>query len=44
MVDNSADLASMEIEGGGSAFDYNPMEAQVSLNNCVVCLFVCLFV
>jgi len=24
----SADLASMEIEGGGSAFDYDPMDAQ----------------
>jgi hypothetical protein len=25
----SADLASMEIEGGGAAFDYNPYDAQV---------------
>lgn len=24
----SADLASMEIEGGGAAFDYNPYDAQ----------------
>lgn len=25
----SADLASMDIEGGGSAFDYDPYDAQV---------------
>jgi argininosuccinate synthase len=24
----NADLASMDIEGGGAAFDYNPMDAQ----------------
>ena len=28
----SADLASMEIEGGGAAFDYNPYDAQVRLS------------
>lgn len=31
----SADLASMEIEGGGAAFDYNPYDAQVRLSVAV---------
>lgn len=33
LLSNSADLASMDIEDGGAALEYNPIEAQ-GKNDC----------